>query len=230
MVIDKTKGIGTLLGLDMEAALPYQRKEDGLYDTEEILRDIVAASAGTDTDLTGILEVEKLDGISPYERIAELGGILWPAPSYESAQNGGIKRHFMVQEGEWADRPYGYFRTPDGEVHMILVRQGCTGCSELTQELMRFGTEEGFYTIDYQDPIVKARDMGLTPDHPDQDYRGMAREAVPADKYPYWFGLGVVYEHFHTAKSNRSPRAPASAPKGRIDDCNPGPPLIVKPT
>ncbi len=48
--------------------------------------------------MTGILEVEKLDGISPYEQIAELRGILWPAPSYESAQNGGIKRRFMLQE------------------------------------------------------------------------------------------------------------------------------------
>ena len=97
-VIYKAKGIGTLLGLDMEAALPYQRKEDGFYDAEEIFRHIVAASAGTDMELTGILKVGQLDGISPYEQITELRGILWPAPSYESAQNGGIKRRFMLQE------------------------------------------------------------------------------------------------------------------------------------
>ena len=217
MVIDKAKGIGTLLGLDMEVALPYQRKEDGFYDAEEIFRDIVAASAGTDTDLTGILEVEKLDGISPYEQIAELRGILWPAPSYESAQNGGIKRRFMLQEGDWADRPYGYFRTKDGKVHMKLVHQDYTGRSELTKELMRFGAEEGFYTIDHQDLIVKARDMGLTPDHPDEDYRGMAWGAVPDDKYPYWFGLGVVYEHFHTAKSSRSPTTRRLVPEMYVE-------------
>ena len=64
MVIDKAKGIGKLLGLDMDKALPYQRKEDGFYDAQEVFRDVVAASVGTDTDLTGILEVEKLDKLS----------------------------------------------------------------------------------------------------------------------------------------------------------------------
>jgi nitrate reductase NapA len=55
------------------------------------------------------------------------------------------------------------------------------------------------------DLIKLARDKGLTPDMPDEDFRGMNWEKVPKDKYPYWMGLGVVYEHFHTAKSNRSP-------------------------
>jgi anaerobic selenocysteine-containing dehydrogenase len=27
---------------------------------------------------------------------------------------------------------------------------------------------------------------------------------VPKDKYPFWVGLGVVYEHFHTSKTIRS--------------------------
>ena len=27
---------------------------------------------------------------------------------------------------------------------------------------------------------------------------------MPKDKYPYWIGLGVVYEHFHTSKTIRS--------------------------
>ncbi len=35
-----------------------------------------------------------------------------------------------------------------------------------------------------------------------QDYTN--RKDVPDDKFPYWMGLGVVYDHFHTAKSNRS--------------------------
>jgi nitrate reductase NapA len=55
------------------------------------------------------------------------------------------------------------------------------------------------------DLIKLARDKGLTPDLPDEDFRGMQWDKVPKDKYPYWMGLGVVYEHFHTAKSNRSP-------------------------
>ena len=90
MVIDKAKAIGTLLGLDMDKALPYERKDDGFYDAEEVFRDIIRASAGTDTDLTGILEVEKLDELSPYEQLEELRGIQWPAPTYEIAQE---RRH-----------------------------------------------------------------------------------------------------------------------------------------
>ncbi len=39
--------------------------------------------------------------------------------------------------------------------------------------------------------LEKARDMALTPELPDEDY-------------PMWLGLGVVYEHFHTAKTIRS--------------------------
>ena len=205
MVIDKAKEIGTLLGLDMAKVLPYQRKKDGFYDAEEIFRDVIRASEGTDTDLSGILEVEKLDHISPYEQLANLRGIQWPAPTYESAQNGGTKRRYMLQEGDWPNRPYGYFRTKDGRVHMKLKTQDYSDRTELTKELMRFGTEKGLYTIDHIDLITKVRDRGLSPDMPDEEFRGRPWDQVPKDKYPYWFGLGVVYEHFHTAKSIRSP-------------------------
>ena len=217
MVIDKAKGIGKLLGIDVAKALPYERKEDGFYDAEEILRDIIRASEGTDTDLTGILEVEKLDKISPYEQLAELRGIQWPAPSYESAQNGGTKRRFMLQEGDWESKPYGYFRTKDGKVHMKLVRQDYSGREELTRELMRFGAEDGLYTIDHIDLLERARDTGMTPDMPDEEHRGKAWAEVPEDKFPYWFGLGVVYEHFHTAKSNRSPTTRRLVPEMYVE-------------
>jgi len=70
---------------------------------------------------------------------------------------------------------------------------------------MLFGVKEGHYTIDHKDVLVKARDMALTPDLPDEEYRDKQWDAIPKDKYPYWLGLGVVYEHFHTAKSMRSP-------------------------
>ncbi len=217
MVIDKAKEIGTLLGLDMEKVLPYQRRADGFYDPEEIFRDIIRASVDTDTDLTGILEVEKLDKISPYEQLKELRGIQWPAPTYEIAQNGGTKRRFMLQEGDWKARPYGYFRTKDGKVHMKLCRQDYSDREALTRKLMAFGTEAGHYTIDNMDLIKLARDKGLTPDLPDEDYRGMNWKQVPKDKYPYWMGLGVVYEHFHTAKSIRSPTTRRLVPEMYVE-------------
>ncbi len=217
MVIDKAKEIGTILGLDMEKALPYKKLPDGTYDSEEVFRDVIRASAGTDTDLTGILEVEKLDGISPYEQLKELRGIQWPAPSYETAQAGGTKRRYMLQEGDWAGKPYGYFRTKDGKVHMKLCKQDYSDREAMAEKLMKFGVEDELYTIDHMDLIVEARDKGLTPDIPDEKYRGMHWEKVPADKYPYWMGLGVVYEHFHTAKSNRSPTTRRLVPEMYVE-------------
>ena len=65
--------------------------------------------------------------------------------------------------------------------------------------------------------MKKARDLGLTPDMPDEEHRGKSWKAVPKDKYPYWFGLGVVYEHFHTAKSNRSPTTRRLAPQMYVE-------------
>ncbi len=217
MVIDKAKEIGTLLGLDMKKVLPYERKKDGYYDSEEIFRDVIRASAGTDTDLTGILEVEKLDKLTPYQQLKELRGIQWPAPSYETAQQGGTKRRFMMQEGAWEHRPYGYFRTKDGKVHMKLCRQDYSDRQAVTEKLMQFGVEEELYTIDHIDLMVEARDKGLTPDTPDEDFRGQRWNKVPKDKYPYWMGLGVVYEHFHTAKSNRSPTTRRLVPEMYVE-------------
>ena len=217
MVIDKAKGIGKLLGLDMEKSLPYKRKKDGFYDAQEIFRDIIKASEGTDTDLTGILEVEKLDKVTPYDQIAELRGIQWPAPSYESALNGGTKRRFMMQEGTWKNKPYGYFRTKDGKVHMKYVTQDYSEREKVTKERMRFGADEGLYTIDHIDLLKKAREPGLTPDMPDEEHRGKQWRDVPKDKFPYWFGLGVVYEHFHTAKSNRSPTTRRLVPEMYVE-------------
>ncbi len=217
MVIDKAIEVADLLGLDGKKILPYTRKEDGYYDSEEVFRDILEASRGTDTDLTGILEVEKVDGDSPYEQLKKLRGIQWPAPTYDIAQNGGAKRRYMAQEGDWENRPYGYFRTSDGKVHMKLVHQDYSNRKELTEKLMRFGVEPGLYTIDHQDLIKEARDKGLTPDIPDEEFRGKPWEEIPEDKYPYWFGLGVVYEHFHTAKSNRSPTTRRLVPEMYVE-------------
>jgi len=217
MVVDKGKEIADLLGLDGDKIFPWKRDKKGFIDTEEIFRDIIRASAGTDTDLTGILEVEKLDGTSPYEQLKKLRGIQWPAPAYEMAKNGGTKRRYMLQEGQWANRPYGYFRTKDGKVHMQLCQQDYSNREELTRKLMEFGVKEGHYTIDHMDLMKEARDKGLTPDLPDMAFRGRRWQDVPKDKFPYWFGLGVVYEHFHTAKSIRSPTTRRLVPEMYVE-------------
>lgn len=217
MVIDKGKEIAHLLGLDAEKIFPYKKRKNGTYDSEEVFRDVCQASEGTDADLTGILEVEKLDKISPYAQLKKLRGIQWPAPSYEVAKNGGTKRRYMLQEGDWAGRPYGYFRTKDGKVHMKLCQQDYTNRKEITQKLMEFGVKKDHYTIDNLDLIKEARDKGLTPDLPDDEFRGKKWQDIPKDKYPYWIGLGVVYEHFHTAKSNRSPTTRRLVPEMYVE-------------
>ncbi len=217
MVVDKGKEIAHLLGLDGDKIFPWKKGKNGFIDTEEVFRDVIRASAGTDTDLTGILEREKLDGISPYEQLKELRGIQWPAPTYEIAKNGGTKRRYMLQEGQWKNKPYGYFRTKDGKVHMKLCHQDYKDREKLTRKLMEFGVKKDLYTIDHMDLIKKARDNGLTPDIPDEKYRGRHWTKVPKDKYPYWFGLGVVYEHFHTAKSNRSPTTRRLVPEMYVE-------------
>jgi len=217
MVIDKAKGIGKLLGLDMEKVLPYKKLKNGFYDAEEVFRDIIRASKDTDTDLTGILEREKLDKISPYEQLKELRGIQWPAPTYSIAKEGGTKRRFMLQEGNWKTKPYGYFRTNDGKVHMKICKQDYSRREEITKKLMEFGVKKDLYTIDNIALLKQARDMGLTPDLPDEKHRGKTWDKVPKDKYPYWLGLGVVYEHFHTAKSNRSPTTRRLVPEMYVE-------------
>jgi anaerobic selenocysteine-containing dehydrogenase len=217
IVIDKGREIANLLGLDGDKIFYWKKGKDGFVDAEEIFRDVCRASAGTDTDLTGILEVEKLDGVSPYEQLRTLRGIQWPAPTYAIAKNGGTKRRYMMQEGFWKDRPYGYFRTKDGKVHFKLCEQDYTDREKITKQLMEFGVVEGKYTIDNIPLIKLARDKGLTPDLPDEKYQGQAWDEVPKDMYPYWLGLGVVYEHFHTAKSNRSPTTRRLVPEMYVE-------------
>ena len=98
MVIDKGKAIATKLGLDADKIFPYKRKEHGMYDPEDVFRQLVKASKGSDADLTGMIEVEKRDGIGLYDQIRRHRGIQWPAPTYEIAKQGGTKRRYMNQE------------------------------------------------------------------------------------------------------------------------------------
>jgi len=203
MVIDKGKAIANKLGLDGEKIFPYKRMANGFYDPEDVFRDIVKASKGSDADLSGMLEVEKKDGIGLYDQIRKHRGIQWPAPTYEIAKAGGTKRRYMDQE-KWADKPYGEFRTNDGKLHIHVCEQDYSNRKELTEKLMKFGVEKDYYCIDNLDLLKEARDKGLTPELPDFEFRGKKAGSVPKDKYPFWVGLGVVYEHFHTAKTIRS--------------------------
>ncbi len=150
-----------------------------------------------------MLEVEARDGIGLYDQIRQHRGIQWPAPTYEIAKQGGTTRRYMDQEG-WSERPYGMFRTDDGKLHIHLCEQDYSNREELTAEMSRAGTEEGYYFIDNMEVLEAARDAGLTPELPDFDFLGRAAGEVPEDKFPFWLGLGVVYEHFHTSKTIRS--------------------------
>jgi anaerobic selenocysteine-containing dehydrogenase len=206
IVIDKIKMLADRLGLDSEKIAPYKRKENGFYDPEEVLRDFLRASKGSDADLTGLLEVEEKTGKSPYQQMRELRGIQWPAPTAEIAMKGGTPRRYMGQEKGWKDKPYGMFRTKSGKIEMQLCEQDYSQREEITKELMRMGAEgeEDFFAMDNIDLLKKARDMALTPELPDEKYLGRKWDTVPKNKYPFWLGLGVVYEHFHTAKTIRS--------------------------
>jgi anaerobic selenocysteine-containing dehydrogenase len=217
MVIDKGRMIANLLGMDGNKIFPWKKGKDGFYDAEEIFRAVVVASEGTDTDLTGMLQVEKLDKKGLYQQLHDLRGIQWPAPTYVTAKAGGAKRRYMAQEGVWKNKPYGYFRTKNGKVHMKLCLQDYSQREEVTKQLMEFGHKEGVYCIDNLPLLKKARDMGLTPDLPDEKERGQAWDKIAKDKYPYWLGLGVVYEHFHTAKSNRSPTTRRLVPEMYVE-------------
>jgi anaerobic selenocysteine-containing dehydrogenase len=203
MVIDKIKLLAPKLGLEASKIAPWERKENGFYDPEEVLRDILKSSKGTDADMSGMLAVEEQTGKSPFQQMRELRGIQWPAPTAEIAMKGGTKRRYMDQE-EWPGKPYGRFRTKSGKLEMKLCEQDYSQRAEITEQLMRFGVDDGFYAMDNIDLLKRARDMGLTPELPDENFLGKRWEDVPRDKFPFWLGLGVVYEHFHTAKTIRS--------------------------
>jgi anaerobic selenocysteine-containing dehydrogenase len=217
MVIDKIKSIGAKLGLDPKKIAPYERKENGFYDPEEVFREFIKASKGTDADLTGILEVEKETGKSPYQQIRELRGIQWPAPTPAIAKAGGTKRRYMGQEGDWPGKPYGAFRHKDGKMHMHMCHQDYSNYKEITDELKKLGTDPNYFAIDHLDVLVKARDAGLTPELPDAKYLGKKLEDVPKDKYPFWWATGVVYEHFHTAKTIRASTTKMLVPEQYVE-------------
>jgi anaerobic selenocysteine-containing dehydrogenase len=216
MAIDKCIAIGERLGLDVEKIIPYKRRTDGpfagSYDPEEVFRDIIIASKGSDADLTGMLEVKERDGTGYYDQLRQLRGIQWPAGNYKVAKEGGTPRRYMDQE-DWESRPYGLFPSQTGKAKFKLCEQeyGENGAliKEVTDELTQYGATpgEGPFLIDNIALLEKARDNALTPELPNlefyRDEEKSLQDAKNEDQYPFWLGLGIVYEHFHTAKTIR---------------------------
>ncbi len=217
IVIDKAKEICQLLGLPGERIFPYKRRADGTYDPEEVFREICIASKGSDADLYGLIEVEKQTGKSPYQQLRDLRGIFWPAPTAEIAKQGGYARRYMGQEAGWKDKPYGMFRTDDGKAHMKLCEQDYSKRASILPALAKCGVDPDFHLIDNLGLLEFARDNALTPEYPDKEYARLPLDQVPADKYPLWLSLGVVYEHFHTAKTVRSATTRKLVPENYIE-------------
>ncbi len=230
LAIDKAKAIGHKLGLDVERIFPYEKKLSNaygqkFYDPEEVFRDIIRASKGSDADLTGMLEVEEKDRIGLYEQLRRLRGIQWPAPNYDSARKGGTPRRYLGQEA-WEGKPYGAFATPDGKARFKLCEQNYDTLKETCAKLMAFGegvgtlvnagasnaeilaaAEKQPFLVDHHDLLVHARDNALVPELPDLEFydnpQKTLADARKENKYPFWLGLGIVYEHFHSAKTVR---------------------------
>lgn len=217
IVIDKAKEICHLIGLDGEKLFPYKKNPDGTYNSEEVFREFLMASKGSDADLYGMIEVEKQTGKSPYQQLRELRGIQWPAPTAEIAQAGGYSRRYLGQEKGWKDKPYGMFRTPDGKAKMKLCEQNYAKRAELVEKLSKAGVDPNFYAIDNIPLLEAARDAAITPEYPDKDFARVPLDQVPEGKYPLWLSLGVVYEHFHTAKTIRAATTRKLVPENYIE-------------
>jgi nitrate reductase NapA len=85
-----------------------------------------------------------------------------------------------------------------------MCQQDYSQYRQVTDELAKAGTDPDFYMIDHYDLLVKARDMGLTPELPHEEFLGRKIGDCPQDKFPFWWATGVVYEHFHTSKTIRA--------------------------
>ena len=197
----------------------------------------MAASKGSDADLSGMLDVERRDKLTPYDQIRELRGVQWPAPTYEIARLGGTPRRYLGQEVkgvQWPGKPYGTFAHPDGKARMKLCEQDYSSIEDVTGRLMQYGHRdrpgEGPYLIDDlaqpKDPsgkniLVIARDHGLVPELPDLKVYEDASKALldhkNDDTYPFWLGLGIVYEHFHTAKTIRGATTQKLVPEQYVE-------------
>ncbi len=244
LALDKCKALAKKLGMDPDKVIPYKKTlknnhGQSFYDPEDVFRDIVKASKGSDADLTGMLEVEKKDGTGLYDQLRKLRGIQWPAPTYELAKKGGVKRRYMDQE-EWEGKPYGMFPKKSGKANMKLCEQSYTNIKDIVGKLMTVGegvgkvvhgkgtpkdilaaAEKQTFLIDNLDLLTQARDNALVPELPDLDFydnkEKTLKDAQTENKFPFWLGLGIVYEHFHTAKTIKGPTTLKLVPEQYIE-------------
>ncbi len=210
IIITEGREVAERLGLDVDRVFPYKIATEGIhkgnYDPEDVFRKILEASKGTDTDISGLRELELKDGVSPYESLRETKGLFYPAPNYEIAKEGGIKRKYGNQEKGWKDRPYGYFPHKDGRARFKLCEQDYSRAREILAKIEHIGRDPTASITDHYDVLVEMRDNGLPAELPDFAAMGMPlAEQKASDKFPLWLNLGVVFEHFHTAKTIRSP-------------------------
>ena len=231
LAIDKCKSIARKLGLDADKVVPYKKtlkNEYGqaFYNPEDVFEDIVKASKGSDADLSGMLEVRDRDGIGLYDQLRQLRGIQWPAPTYDVAKAGGTVRRYMHQEG-WKNPPYENFRHPDGKARFKLCEQdyGVDNqiLKEVTEEFKKYGAKkgEGPFLYRNQELLKRARDNALVPELPDlafyDDKAKTLEDATKEDKFPFWLGLGIVYEHFHTSKTIRGATTTRLVPEQYVE-------------
>ncbi len=209
IIIDEGREVAHRFGLDPDKVFPYEKATEGPhkgnYDPEDVFRVILATSKGTKTDISGLLEIEKRDGISPYESLRETKGLFYPAPSYDIAIAGGLKRKYGNQEVGWDDRPYGFFPHADGRARIILCEQDYSRAREILAKVEAIGRDPDALITDNYDVLVELRDNGLPPELPDFEALDWPLDAQhKEDRFPLWLNLGVVFEHFHTAKTIRS--------------------------
>ena len=222
IVIEEGRIVAARLGLDPDKVFPYKHAttgpHKGRYDPEDVFRVILAASKGTGSDISGLLEVEERDAISPYESLRETKGLFYPAPGYDIAIEGGFKRKYGNQEVGWDDKPYGYFPHADGRARFKLAEQDYSRAREIMAKVERIGRDPEAYVTDHMEVLEELRDNGLPPELPDFEAMTLPLEEIrEKDKFPLWLGLGVVFEHFHTAKTIRAPTTRRLVPEMYVE-------------
>ena len=209
IIIEESREVASRLGLDPDKVFPYKRATKGIhkgnYDPEDVFRVILKASKGTGTDISGLADLEEKDKISPYESLRETKGLFYPAPTYEIAKEGGIKRKYGNQEKGWEDKPYGFFPHKDGRARFKLCEQDYSRAREILAKVEKAGRDPSFRVTDNMNVLKEIRDNGLPVEIPDfDDLTTSLAEQKKKGAFPLWLSLGVVFEHFHTAKTIRS--------------------------